>query len=105
MKPGRNDPCPCGSGKKYKKCCLPKDATSVANLSWQKMRRTEGELVHALLKHADKYYGPSAAAEAWDEFVDASRQGSPYATSGFLQALCAAAGVHHRFAGQGVQEV
>jgi hypothetical protein len=21
---GRNDPCPCGSGKKYKKCCLPK---------------------------------------------------------------------------------
>ncbi|TDX52454.1 preprotein translocase subunit SecA [Orenia marismortui] len=22
--PGRNDPCPCGSGKKYKKCCLNK---------------------------------------------------------------------------------
>ena len=21
-KPGRNEPCPCGSGKKYKKCCL-----------------------------------------------------------------------------------
>ena len=21
---GRNEPCPCGSGKKYKKCCLPK---------------------------------------------------------------------------------
>lgn len=20
-KPGRNDPCPCGSGKKFKKCC------------------------------------------------------------------------------------
>lgn len=20
-KPGRNDPCPCGSGLKYKKCC------------------------------------------------------------------------------------
>jgi hypothetical protein len=25
MKTGRNDPCPCGSGKKYKKCCLEKD--------------------------------------------------------------------------------
>ena len=24
-KPGRNDPCPCGSGKKYKKCCGAKD--------------------------------------------------------------------------------
>lgn len=24
-KPGRNDPCPCGSGQKYKRCCLEKD--------------------------------------------------------------------------------
>ena len=28
---GRNDPCPCGSGKKYKKCCMNKD--SATNLS------------------------------------------------------------------------
>ena len=21
-KPGRNDPCPCGSGKKFKRCCI-----------------------------------------------------------------------------------
>lgn len=25
MKTGRNDPCPCGSGQKYKKCCEAKD--------------------------------------------------------------------------------
>lgn len=25
---GRNDPCPCGSGKKYKKCCIQKELTS-----------------------------------------------------------------------------
>jgi hypothetical protein len=25
MKPQRNDPCPCGSAKKYKRCCLPKE--------------------------------------------------------------------------------
>ena len=25
MKIGRKKPCPCGSGKKYKRCCLPKD--------------------------------------------------------------------------------
>jgi hypothetical protein len=25
VKIGRNDPCPCGSGKKYKKCCLTKE--------------------------------------------------------------------------------
>ncbi|MGA2107351.1 MAG: SEC-C metal-binding domain-containing protein, partial [Syntrophorhabdales bacterium] len=27
QKVGRNDPCPCGSGKKYKKCCLLKEPT------------------------------------------------------------------------------
>jgi hypothetical protein len=26
MKTGRNAPCPCGSGKKYKNCCLSKEA-------------------------------------------------------------------------------
>jgi len=25
---GRNDPCPCGSGKKFKKCCLNKQGLS-----------------------------------------------------------------------------
>jgi hypothetical protein len=28
-KVGRNEPCPCGSGKKYKKCCLNKPKESV----------------------------------------------------------------------------
>jgi hypothetical protein len=34
-KVGRNDPCPCGSGKKFKKCCLASglDATSLGHLS------------------------------------------------------------------------
>lgn len=26
---GRNDPCPCGSGSKYKKCCLAKEAAAL----------------------------------------------------------------------------
>ncbi|MDD7674674.1 MAG: SEC-C metal-binding domain-containing protein, partial [Oscillospiraceae bacterium] len=25
---GPNDPCPCGSGKKYKKCCMQKEKTA-----------------------------------------------------------------------------
>ncbi len=28
---GRNDPCPCGSGKKYKQCCLKAEEAQVAN--------------------------------------------------------------------------
>jgi len=26
---GRNNPCPCGSGKKFKKCCLNPDPTEI----------------------------------------------------------------------------
>ena len=34
MKTGRNDPCHCGSGQKYKKCCEAKDeAARVAQLA------------------------------------------------------------------------
>ncbi len=30
---GRNDPCPCGSGKKHKKCCLSKDEAAKPRVS------------------------------------------------------------------------
>lgn len=30
MKLGRNDPCPCGSGKKFKKCCQDQAVVSAA---------------------------------------------------------------------------
>jgi len=28
--PGRNEPCHCGSGKKYKQCCIDKDAQAAS---------------------------------------------------------------------------
>ena len=31
VKVGRNDPCPCGSGKKYKNCCMDKDLNNQFN--------------------------------------------------------------------------
>ncbi len=42
---GRNDPCPCGSGKKYKKCCYDKDrerllqSSAVAGLTRSELRQ------------------------------------------------------------------
>jgi hypothetical protein len=33
-KPGRNDPCPCGSGKKYKACCINKSQVR-SNIFWK----------------------------------------------------------------------
>jgi hypothetical protein len=35
---GRNDPCPCGSGKKYKKCCARFDDEKTAQLSHEECR-------------------------------------------------------------------
>jgi hypothetical protein len=40
--PGRNDPCHCGSGKKYKKCHEDKDATAthtVLEKQWQEAEK------------------------------------------------------------------
>jgi hypothetical protein len=34
-KPGRNAPCPCGSGKKYKRCCLAIDESAAHELAQQ----------------------------------------------------------------------
>ena len=36
---GRNDPCPCGSGKKYKKCCAEKNELSVETLVDEELER------------------------------------------------------------------
>jgi hypothetical protein len=37
----RNDPCPCGSGKKYKKCCMRLESVGVEPKSW-----ADGEGLH-----------------------------------------------------------
>jgi hypothetical protein len=38
MNVGRNDPCPCGSGKKYKKCCLAKDEVAARQAAQERTR-------------------------------------------------------------------
>ena len=45
VKVGRNEPCPCGSGKKYKKCCLGKQAVpSLASTTSAGERADQGML-------------------------------------------------------------
>lgn len=34
---GRNDPCPCGSGKKYKKCCQSKETVTVETVQMEEL--------------------------------------------------------------------
>jgi tetratricopeptide (TPR) repeat protein len=48
-KPGRNDPCHCGSGNKYKKCCLAKDeAAERDRLVEARARRDDSAAAHPL---------------------------------------------------------
>lgn len=49
---GRNDPCPCGSGKKYKNCCLLKDrARRIRESTW---RRDEQLVLDKLVDFAQQ---------------------------------------------------
>jgi SEC-C motif len=70
MKPSRNDPCPCGSTKKYKHCCLKTEqAQPEDDFLWRRIRRAiEGSPVQ-LLNFGSSHFGQEAMLEAWDEFI------------------------------------
>jgi uncharacterized protein (DUF2384 family) len=57
-KPGRNDPCPCGSGKKYKQCCLKAEQSEAAS--------DRSEAVPKAIRWLTTRY-PQAVREALDE--------------------------------------
>lgn len=67
-KVGRNDPCPCGSGRKYKKCCL--ESVDEKDFHYRRWRRLEDDLIRGLLAYAAEALEPGAIADAWSEFHD-----------------------------------
>lgn len=73
VKTGRNDLCPCGSGKKYKQCCLAAAARdevdSPAQFVWQRMRRALEGFPPKMMRFISETYGPNAIDDAWWEFM------------------------------------
>jgi hypothetical protein len=64
-KPGRNAACPCGSGRKYKKCCLAKDQEAGAkHRDRQAGHDLDNRLIHELTEFAFVRYGM-----AWRQFT------------------------------------
>jgi hypothetical protein len=62
---GRNAPCPCGSGKKYKKCHLPlEEAARAAAAGRARVHDLDGRLVHELSRFASKRFGAE-----WERFA------------------------------------
>ncbi len=82
-KVGRNEPCPCGSGKKYKRCCADKDAEAdAATDPAERLRSVAAQLAPAhvaklrapeLLKLDLAALRPDALAEAYLRLVDFHR--------------------------------
>src|SRR5882724_9128227 len=62
---GRNDPCPCGSGKKYKRCCLAQQSAS--HSFWAQQRNASDELTGDMMRFAKRKFGEQIA-EAWQDF-------------------------------------
>jgi hypothetical protein len=51
---GRNDPCPCGSGQKYKRCCLPKDQAAASAALADAAEKRVANAAH----HDHHHHGP-----------------------------------------------
>lgn len=67
----RNEPCPCGSGKKYKKCCLSEiNVSNTLDYSWHKMKEATTKTSFLLTQHFDEVYSKDIIMYAWDDFLD-----------------------------------
>lgn len=64
--PGRNDPCPCGSGRKFKHCCL--EAWSAEDAARRRIRNAEGHIVETLVDYIGATWGETFTYVAWEEF-------------------------------------
>lgn len=48
--PGRNEPCPCGSGRKYKQCHGAANTVSGDEITWQRLRNALDGLPGMMLR-------------------------------------------------------
>jgi len=75
-KTGRNDPCHCGSSKKYKRCCLEKDdaaASAVARAEAEAAHSRREILLDAIEAQLDPYDGLDEASNAVVAMVRAGK--------------------------------
>lgn len=108
MSPGRNEPCPCGSGKKYKKCCgagagradpddlaraqslrqagRPEEAVAICSAILRDQPRHAGALELAGTVHAE--LGDLATARSYFERAVSANAGNATAHARLAQVLC-----------------
>jgi hypothetical protein len=66
---GRNDPCPCGSGRKYKRCCFRSGQVveQIENTPWQLQHDASQRLTRELLRFVKSNFADDLQ-EAWEDF-------------------------------------
>jgi len=107
-KTGRNDPCPCGSGKKYKKCCMVGDGAAKPSLAEIMLKRYEvrlktpeeiegirrcGQLVMRTFEAIEGLIRPGVRTDAIDKAVhkftlDNGGRPAPLNYHGFPKSVC-----------------
>jgi hypothetical protein len=65
---GRNNPCPCGSGRKYKRCCLQNESPQTPeDTPWQRQRDASDRLSKEMLKFLRRRFEDGLLV-AWMDF-------------------------------------
>jgi len=91
-KPGRNDPCHCGSGKKYKKCCQPtEEAAEHAELVKEQLRREEARRVEQRRAKEEFFASLERDSEEDPELIKASNAALDLVEAGRFEEAEAAA--------------
>ncbi len=105
---GRNDPCPCGSGKKYKKCCMGREGERPVDMKkWYKQKydirlkdpgdiegiRETGRLVIESLEMVEQALRPGMTTEEINTMVHAHAEKhgavpAPLNYRGFPKSVC-----------------
>jgi hypothetical protein len=63
---GRNDPCPCGSGRKYKHCCIQSHTPSIDTL-WARQHEDYARLTREMTRFAERKF-EKQIYDAWQDF-------------------------------------
>jgi tetratricopeptide (TPR) repeat protein len=86
MTPGRNDPCPCDSGRKYKHCCADKDRASALQADFVSAQTARGLMLESQGRIDEAIEAYRVAAACGNALEALSRLGHLYTNRGLPKA-------------------
>lgn len=88
MKIGRNMPCPCGSGKKYKKCCMKNtNVVPATDLAYRRISKDYRDLELKLETYMSRHFDAEDLEDALSEFFCELDEEDDYLTEDVMDGL------------------